>query len=31
MGAYRIVYRIEEDSLKAALLGKRNDDEVIAG
>ncbi len=28
IGEYRIVYRIEEDCLKVALIGKRNDDEV---
>ena len=27
-GEYRIVYRVEEDCLKVALIGKRNDDEV---
>jgi len=28
IGEYRIVYRVEEDCLKVALIGKRNDDEV---
>jgi mRNA interferase RelE/StbE len=28
VGEYRIVYRVEEDCLKVALIGKRNDDEV---
>ena len=28
IGEYRIVYRVEEDCLKLALIGKRNDDEV---
>jgi mRNA interferase RelE/StbE len=28
IGEYRIVYRVEEDCLKVALAGKRNDDEV---
>lgn len=28
IGEYRIVYRVEEDCLKVALVGKRNDDEV---
>ena len=28
IGEYRIIYRIEEDSLKVALVGKRNDDEI---
>ena len=28
IGEYRIVYRVEEDCLKVALTGKRNDDEV---
>ncbi len=28
IGEYRIVYRVEEDRLKVALIGKRNDDEV---
>lgn len=28
IGEYRIIYRVEEDSLKVALVGKRNDDEI---
>lgn len=28
IGEYRIVYRVEQDCLKVALIGKRNDDEV---
>jgi mRNA interferase RelE/StbE len=28
IGEYRIIYRVEEDCLKVALVGKRNDDEV---
>jgi len=28
VGEYRIVYRIEQDTLKVALVDKRNDDEV---
>ena len=28
IGEYRIVYRVEGDCLKVALIGKRNDDEV---
>ena len=28
IGEYRIIYRVEESSLKVALVGKRNDDEV---
>lgn len=28
IGEYRIVYRVEEDCLKVALIGKRNDAEV---
>lgn len=28
MGEYRIIYRVEKDLLKVALVGKRNDDEV---
>lgn len=28
VGEYRIVYRVEEDCLKVALVGKRNDDEI---
>ena len=28
LGEYRIVYRVEADCLKVALIGKRNDDEV---
>ncbi len=28
MGEYRIIYRVENDLLKVALVGKRNDDEV---
>ncbi len=28
VGEYRIIYRIEEDTVKVALIGKRNDDEV---
>lgn len=28
IGEYRIIYRVEEDCLKVALIGKRNDDEV---
>ncbi|MBI5121705.1 MAG: type II toxin-antitoxin system RelE/ParE family toxin [Rhodospirillales bacterium] len=27
-GEYRIIYRVEEDELHVALIGKRNDDEV---
>ena len=27
-GEYRIVYRVEEECLKVALVGKRNDDEI---
>lgn len=27
-GEYRIIYRIEKDTVKIALVGKRNDDEV---
>ena len=28
IGEYRIIYRVEEDCLKVALVGKRNDDEI---
>ena len=28
IGEYRIVYRVEDDILKVALIGKRNDDNV---
>jgi mRNA interferase RelE/StbE len=28
MGEYRIVYQVEDEVLKIALVGKRNDDEV---
>ena len=28
IGEYRIVYRIEKDTVKIAVVGKRNDDEV---
>lgn len=28
IGEYRIIYRVENDLLKVALVGKRNDDEV---
>jgi len=28
IGEYRIIYRVEENSLKIALVGKRNDDDV---
>ena len=28
IGEYRIVYRVEDDILKVALIGKRNDDDV---
>ena len=28
VGEYRIVYRVEGDILKVALIGKRNDDDV---
>lgn len=28
IGEYRIIYRVEGDCLKVALIGKRNDDEV---
>ena len=28
IGEYRIIYRIETDTLKIAVVGKRNDDEV---
>lgn len=28
VGEYRIVYRVEEDTLKVVIIGKRNDDEV---
>ena len=28
VGEYRIIYRVEEDCLKVALVGKRNDDEI---
>jgi len=28
IGEYRIVYRVEEDTLYVAVIGKRNDDEV---
>lgn len=28
IGEYRIVYRVESDTLKVACVGKRNDDEV---
>jgi len=28
VGEYRIIYRVQEDCLKVALIGKRNDDEV---
>ena len=28
IGEYRIIYRIQEDILKIALIGKRNDAEV---
>lgn len=28
IGEYRIVYRVENDCLKVAFIGKRNDDEV---
>jgi mRNA interferase RelE/StbE len=27
-GEYRIIYQVEEDTLKLILIGKRNDDEV---
>jgi mRNA interferase RelE/StbE len=28
IGEYRVVYRVEKNCLKVALIGKRNDDEV---
>jgi mRNA interferase RelE/StbE len=28
VGEYRIIYRVEADCLKVALVGKRNDDEI---
>jgi mRNA interferase RelE/StbE len=28
LGEYRIIYRIEDDRLVVALIGKRNDDEI---
>lgn len=28
IGEYRIIYRVEEDCLNVALVGKRNDDEI---
>lgn len=28
IGEYRIIYRIEDDVIRVALIGKRNDDEV---
>jgi mRNA interferase RelE/StbE len=28
IGEYRIIYRVEEDCLKVALVGKRNDNEI---
>jgi len=28
IGEYRIIYRVEKDCLKVALVGKRNDDEI---
>ncbi len=28
IGEYRIIYRIEKDCVKIALVGKRNDDEI---
>jgi mRNA interferase RelE/StbE len=28
IGEYRIIYRVEEDTIKIAVVGKRNDDDV---
>jgi len=28
IGEYRIIYRVDQETLKVALIGKRNDDEV---
>jgi len=28
VGEYRIIFRVEDDCLKVALVGKRNDDEI---